>query len=246
MNIFITGGSRGIGHHIVMTALQKGHNVAFTYQNPETDVAAILAKAKALAPQARCEAYALDVRSSEAVARVVDTIIDDFETIDVVVNNAGINRNNLAFSMSDEEWHDVMDTNLHGPFYIARQFLPLFLANRKGRFIHISSLGKNGVSGQVNYAASKAGLTGLSNTLAKEYGQKGITSNVIVAGLFDTDMSKNSLSPEFEKFWIQHCPVKRMGNLDEFAETVLFLASDASSFINGQELWLTGGLNWAG
>lgn len=246
MNLFITGGSRGIGHHVLLAALEKGHNVAFTYQNPETDVDGILTKAKEVAPNAQCQAYQLDVRFSDQVSEVIDRVIDDFETIDAVVNNAGINRNTLAFSMSDEDWHDVIETNLSGPFFVIRQFLPLFLANRKGKFINVSSLAKDGISGQANYSASKAGLTGLSNGIAKEYGQKGITSNVIVAGAFETDMTRNSMSPDFKDFWIKHCPVKRMGHLNEFSEVVLFLASDASSFINGQEIWLTGGLNWAG
>lgn len=246
MNLFITGGSRGIGHHILMSALGKGHNVAFTYRNPDTDVVGILEKARSLAPDALCRAYQLDVRSSEAVSRIVDQVIDDFDTVDAVVNNAGINRNTLAFSMSDEDWHDVLATNLSGPFFVIRQFLPIFLASRKGTFINISSLAQEGISGQANYSASKAGLSGLSNAIAKEYGQKGITSNVIVAGAFETDMTRNSMSPDFRNFWMQHCPVKRMGNLKEFSEVVLFLASDAANFINGQEIWLTGGLNWAG
>ena len=246
MNIFITGGSRGIGHHLLMAALEKGHNVAFSYHNPSTDVDGILAKAKALAPDSLCKAYQLDVRSSAEVEKVVDKVVDDFETIGAVINNAGINRNKLAFSMSDEDWHDVIQTNLSGPFYVIRQFLPVFLANRKGKFIHVSSLARDGISGQANYSASKAGLTGLSNTIAKEYGQKGISSNVIVAGAFETDMTRNSMSPGLKKFWIEHCPIKRMGKLSEFSEVALFLASDASNFINGQEIWLTGGLNWAG
>lgn len=246
MNLFITGGSRGIGHHVMMAALEKGHKVAFTYCNPQTSVDAILDEARRLAPADHCRAYQLDVRSSTSVAEVVDQVIDDFDNIDAVVNNAGINRNTLAFNMSDEEWHEVLETNLSGPFFVIRQFLPLFLANRQGKFINISSLAKEGISGQANYSASKAGLHGLSNAIAKEYGQKGIRSNVIVAGAFDTDMTRQSMSPDFRDFWMQHCPVKRMGKLSEFSDVVLFLASDASNFINGQEIWLTGGLNWAG
>lgn len=246
MNIFITGGSRGIGNNIVINALRQGHNVAFTYQNPETDLDKMMKAIREEAPDQTCKAYCLDVKHPEEVAKVVDQVVDDFDTIDAVINNAGINRNNLAFSMSDEEWHEVIGTNLNGPFYIIRQFLPVFLANRKGRFINVSSIARDGVSGQANYSASKAGLTGLSKAIAKEYGQKGITSNVIVAGLFETDMTKENLSPAFKQFWMQQCPLKRMGNLDEFSAVALFLASDSSSYINGQEIWLTGGLNWAG
>ncbi len=245
MKIFITGGSRGIGHAIVMTALAKGHDVAFTYNNPETNVAQLLEEAKAIAPNQLCKAYQLNIRNADDVATVVDSVLDDFDSIDTVINNAGINKNNLAFSMSDTEWLDVIDTNLNGTFYVIRQFLPVFLANRKGRFVTISSIAKDGISGQANYSASKAGLLGLSGAIAKEYGQKGITSNVVVPGMFETDMTKESLSADLKKFWIQHCPVKRMGHLQELAEVVLFLGSDAASFVNGQAINVTGGLDWA-
>jgi NAD(P)-dependent dehydrogenase (short-subunit alcohol dehydrogenase family) len=245
MKIFITGGSRGIGHKIVTMALQKGHDVAFTYNNPDTDVKKLLDEAKQIAPNSLCKAYQLNVRNVDEVAKVTDAVLDDFDSIDTVINNAAINRNNLAFSMSDEEWLDVIDTNLSGTFYVMRQFLPVFLANRKGRFVSISSIAKDGISGQANYSASKAGLVGLSGAIAKEYGVKGITSNVVVPGMFETDMTRESLSENLKKFWIQHCPLKRMGHLEELAEVVLFLGSDATSFVNGQVISVTGGLDWA-
>ncbi len=245
MKIFITGGSRGIGNAIVKLALKKGHDVAFTYNNPDTDVNQLLAEAKEIAPDRLCKAYRLNVRDSDEVANVADQVLEDFETIDTVINNAGINKNGLAFSMSDQDWLDVIDTNLNGAFYVMRQFLPEFLANKKGRFVTVSSIAKDGISGQANYSASKAGLIGLSGTIAKEYGSKGITSNVVVPGMFETDMTKESLSSELKKFWLQHCPAKRMGQLEELAEVVLFLGSDVSSFVNGQTINVTGGLDWA-
>jgi NAD(P)-dependent dehydrogenase (short-subunit alcohol dehydrogenase family) len=245
MKIFVTGGSRGIGHNIVMTALAKGHDVAFTYSNPETDVKKLLDEAKAIAPGQTCKAYQLNIRKPDDVVNVTDNVLDDFDSIDTVVNNAGINKNNLAFSMSDEEWHDVIDTNLNGTFYVMRAFLPVFLANRKGHFVSISSIAKDGISGQANYAASKAGICGLSSTIAKEYGSKGITSNVVVPGMFETDMTRGSLSDNLKSFWLQHCPVKRMGKLEELSEVVLFLGSDAASFVNGQVINVTGGLDWS-
>jgi NAD(P)-dependent dehydrogenase (short-subunit alcohol dehydrogenase family) len=126
-----------------------------------------------------------------------------------------------------------------------REFLSLFLANKKGRFVTLSSIAKDGIAGQANYGASKAGLVGLSGTIAKEYGKKGITSNVVVPGVFETDMTNRTLSEELKSFWLTHCPLKRMGRLEELSATVLFLASDASSFINGQVINVTGGLDWA-
>ncbi len=245
MKIFITGGSRGIGHNIAIAALKKGYDVAFTYRNPDTDVSTLLQGFKEIAPNRLCKGYQLNVTNPEQVARVVDLVAKDFDDeIDAVVNNAGINRNNLLFNMSDEEWQEVINTNLSGAFYVAREILPVFLARRKGRFIHISSIAKDGLSGQANYSASKAGLVGLSGAIAKEYGQKGITSNVIVPGVYDTDMTRQTLSADFKKFWLQHCPLKRMGTLDELSAAVMFLASDEASFVNGQVLSVTGGLDW--
>lgn len=245
MKIFITGGSRGIGYQVVMTALAKGHDVAFTYNNSNTDVAKILQEAKRIAPNQVCKGYQLNIRKVDDVVRVTDQVLDDFENIDTVINNAGINKNNLAFSMTDEEWLDVIDINLNGTFYVIRQFLSVFLANRKGRFVTISSIAKDGISGQANYSASKAGLLGLSAAIAKEYGQKGITSNVVIPGMFETDMTKETLSKELKDFWILHCPLRRMGRLEEVAEVILFLGSDAASFVNGQAISVTGGLDWA-
>ena len=246
MKIFITGGSRGIAHNIAIAALKKGYDVAFTYRNPDTDVFALLQGFKEIAPNQICKGYQLDVSKSEQVAEVIEQIAEDFDDeIDAVVNNAGIDRNNLLFNMSNEEWHEVINTNLSGAFYVVRAILPIFLASRKGRFIHISSIAKDGMSGQANYSASKAGLVGLSGAIAKEYGQKGITSNVIVPGFYDTDMTRTTMSDDLKSFWMQLCPLKRMGTLDELSAAVMFLASDEASFVNGQVLNVTGGLDWA-
>lgn len=244
MKIFITGGSRGIGANIVKTALKNGHEVAFTYNNPKTDVEKLLSEFTTIHSNCVCKAYQLDVRDSVQVTEVGDQVIDDFGTIDVVVNNAGINHNSLAFNMSDEEWNSVLETNLTGAFYIMRQFLPIFLSNKKGRFISMSSIAHRGLSGQVNYSASKAGLIGLSTAIAKEYGSKGITSNVIAPGFFETDMTDDTMSDGLKEFWIQHCPAKRMGKLEELSDLVLFLSSNKASFINGQTIYITGGLDW--
>lgn len=243
MKFFVTGGSRGIGWNIVITALKKGHDVAFTYCNNNTDIDALLKKAKQLAPEAMCRGYQLDVVNHKQVTEVIDQVLSDFDDIDAVVNNAGITKDNLVFNMSNQEWHDVINVNLTGSFYVIREFLPVFLAKKKGRFIGITSIAKDGISGQANYSASKAGLTGLSQSIAKEYGVKGITSNLISPGLFATDMTKKS--EQLGKFWMQHCPLKRLGKLEEISQLVLFLSSDESSFINGEVISVTGGLNWA-
>jgi len=245
MVFFVTGGSRGIGAAIVLDAIRTGHDVAFTYLRRQEQALEVVEQARRLRPEGTCRAYQLDVRDSAAVEKVGDQVLDEFETVHAVVANAGVNLNNLAVSMSDEEWQTVIDTNLTGAFYVCRQFLPTFLGTGFGRIILISSIGAHGVSGQANYAASKAGLLGLSAALAKEYGRKGITSNVVVAGFFDTDMTREGMSEANRSFWLKYCPVGRVGELGEVSKAVLFLASDAASFINGQTLGVTGGLDWA-
>jgi len=163
-----------------------------------------------------------------------------------VVNNAGISRDNLVASMSDEEWNDVLATNLTGAFYVCRYFLPGLISNRFGRIINISSVAASGMTGMANYAASKAGLIALTKSLAKEYGKRGITANVVVPGVFETDMTLSRLTDRTRDFWKQFVPAPggRMGNLEELAHVVNFLASEKSGYINGEELHVTGGLDW--
>jgi len=244
MVFFVTGGSRGIGAAIVLQAVREGHDVALTYLRNAAGAEAVTAQARALRQDVRCRAYQLDVGDSAAVDAVVEQALQDFETVDVLVSNAGINVANLAVSMTDEEWEAVLRTNLTGAFYVSRQLLPAFLANRFGRIIFISSLAHAGISGQANYCASKAGLLGLSGALAKEYGRKGITSNVIVPGFIETDMTREGMSDRHQEFWMKYCPQGRMGTADEVAKAVTFLASEAATFINGQAISLTGGLDW--
>src|SRR5579862_7399120 len=245
MIFFVTGGSRGIGESIVLEAVRQGHDVGFTYLNNEKQAIQVMDSARHINPDSRCKAYQMDVRSSAAVEEAGDRFMDDFGSIEVVVANAGINKNNLLVSMSDEEWEDVLRTNLTGTFYVCRQFLPPMLANHFGRFVLISSLGYSGVSGQANYSASKAGLHGLCSSMAKEYGRKGITTNVVVPGFFKTDMTRDSMSESNKEFWIQFCPAGRTGELREVSHAVMFLASEGASFINGQPILVTGGLDWA-
>ena len=245
MVYFVTGGSRGVGAAIVLRAVEDGHDVAFTYLGSEAKSREVEQKARTLRPDCNCRAYRMDVRDPDEVESVGNQILDDFDTVDVVVNNAGINRDNLAVSMTDEEWHDVMATNLHGPFYVARQFLTTMLANRFGRIINISSVGALGAAGQVNYAASKAGLVGLMRTLAKEYGHKGITANNVVLGWFETEMTEDSMPPTTQKFWLELCPKRRAGYLSELTSVVQFLASREAEFVNGAEIPVTGGLDHA-
>lgn len=242
---FVTGGSRGLGAAVVRAALREGYDVAFTFVHAEEQAAAVVAEAAAAAPARSCKAYHLDVRDPREVEAVGDRVLADFGTVDVVVCNGGVNRSALIATMSDAEWHDVIDTNLTGSFFVARQFLPTFLAEGRGRFVFVSSVAAGGLSGGASYAASKAGLVGLSGTLAKEYGRKGITSNVVSPGYFQTDMTRETMPEGQKDLWLRLCPLGRMGEPDELTATVLFLASERASFVNGQCLSVTGGLDWA-
>ncbi|MEO6575883.1 MAG: SDR family oxidoreductase [Polyangiaceae bacterium] len=227
-------GDAGVGHH----------DVAFTYRSRKDAADVVILRAKEVAPERKVIAYQLDVRDSDAVERVGDQVLEDFDRVDVVVANAGITHVGLAVSTMDADWEEVIQTNLTGAFYVARQFLPTFLARRHGRLIFISSVAADGMSGDIAYCASKAGLIGMAKSLAKEYGPKGITSNALILGLFETDMTANDLSADRRGFFMQYCPVGRVGQTSEIAGAVLYLASDAGAFVNGQTLSLTGGLDW--
>lgn len=242
--MFVTGGSRGIGAGIVLAAVANGWHVAFTYRERQSAAQAVVERARQLRPDVRCAAFRLDVRDSNAVEQVGDEVVDTFGTVHAIVANAAVTRAGLAFSTTDEDWKDVLDTNLTGAFYVARQFLPELLANRWGRLIFVSSIAARGMAGDAAYCASKAGLLGLSAALAKEYGRKGVTSNALLLSLFETDMTDAELAPEKRKFYEEHCPVGRVGQVSDVASAVLYLASASAGFVNGQEIGVTGGLDW--
>lgn len=251
MNFLITGGTRGLGRALVLDALEKGHNVAFTYRSNAERAAAVSAEAARIAGAGVCRGYLLDQRDPAAVDSVCSQIMDEFDEIHVLVNNAAITSITLAISVDDREWNDVVSTNLSGPFFLSRQLLPHFLAQKFGRFIHISSVVMRGGKGQICYAASKAGLLGLSGTLAREYGHRGITSNVLVLGLMQGGMASELETEDpregalaLARFWREACPVHRLGQFSEVVGLVAYLASKEASFINGQAVSATGGLDW--
>lgn len=245
MNAFVTGGSRGIGRSIVLKLAAEGFGCAFTYRGNESAANETIELAQSAGiDDARFTAYQLDQADPEAIEAVVDTAIDDFGDIGVLVNNAAIVKNNAAAIMTNEEWEEVIATNLSGPFYLSRSFIMHFLSNRFGRIINISSLAQDGASGQVNYAASKAGLVGMTKTLAREYGVKGITTNVVTVGLVETDMVRDAMAEQLKEIWLSYCPMKRMGTADEIASAVHYLTKPESGFINGEVLRIAGGLTY--
>jgi len=244
MRVFITGGSRGIGESLVKACVRAGHDVAFTYQSASARSETITAEARSLAPQRLCRSWKLDVSSSSEVDSVGESVVREFGGIDAVINNAAIIRIGMAATLPDRDWNEVIGTNLSGAFHVSRFFLNEFLVNGRGRFIHISSVARRGMNGQIGYSASKAGLEGLSGTLAKEYGRRNITSNVVSLGFFDTDMTRTQMAADRKRLWSEFCPAGRMGRLAEVSAAALFLMSDEAAFINGETINLTGGMDW--
>ena len=241
---FITGGSRGIGKGIVLALAKDGYDVAFTYVRRPEDAEATIADIQAQAPSVKIRAYPMQLQDAEQIETVTEQVLRDFDEIGVVINNAAILRNNAAALMSNGEWDEVIAANLSGPFYVIRSFLLHMISNRFGRIINISSLAQDGVSGQANYAAAKAGLVGLTKSLSREYGPKGITSNVIAPGLVDTDMTREHAQKEMVQLLLNYCPLRRYGAIEEIANTVKFLAGPEASYINGESIRVAGGLSY--
>ncbi len=244
MNIFITGGSRGIGRSIVRTCAAAGYGCAFTYAGNRKGAEETEELVRQDGSTGRVISWQMDVRDSAQVENTVERAIDELENIGAVVNNAGIVRNNAAALMEDDEWNEVIETNLSGPFYVIRSFLMHFISNRFGRIINISSLAQDGASGQINYAASKAGLIGMTRTLSREYGPKGITCNIVTVGLVETDMVRHSMSEDLKSTWLSYCPMKRLGTAEEIASAVHYLTTPEAGFINGEVLRVSGGLTY--
>jgi 3-oxoacyl-[acyl-carrier protein] reductase len=248
MNAFVTGGSRGIGRAIVLKMVEEGYGCGFTYISNDSKAEETIRLAKESAEksgkEAEVRAYKVDVKDASAVETTAEQAIADFEDIGILVNNAALVKNNAAALMSDSEWDDVIATNLSGPFYMIRSFLMHFISNRYGRIINISSLAQDGCSGQVNYAASKAGLIGLTKTLSREYGPKGVTSNVVAVGYVLTDMTGDHLQDELHEIWLDYCPLRRIGTAEEIAGMVHYLTTKNGAFINGEVIRVAGGLSY--
>ncbi len=237
----VTGAGRGIGEAIAKRLVEKGAKVAIvsrTEANSQKVAEAINASHPDFA-----KPYAVDVADFDAVQKVGEQILADFGRCDVLVNNAGITRDTLAMRMSSEDWDIVLDTNLKGAFNFARAVLRSMVKQRYGRIINISSVsGLLGLAGQANYAASKAGLIGLTKTLARELASRNITANVVAPGFIETDMT-SVLSEEVRKGALSQIPQSRMGSGDDIAAAVAFLSSPEAAYITGQVLAVDGGMS---
>ena len=239
-NILITGGSRGIGKSIVEVLFNSGANVGFTFSSSES-AANEIAKNLNSSSQ-KCIAYKSDASKLNQCENLVESFLNDFETIDVLINNAGITKDNLLMRMGEDDFDKVIEVNLKSVFNMTKACQRVFLKNRKGSIINMSSVvGVKGNAGQSNYAASKAGIIGFSKSIAQELGSRSIRCNVIAPGFIKTEMTDN-LSDSIIESWTENIPLKRPGESNDVANLCLFLASDLSSYITGQVINVDGGL----
>jgi 3-oxoacyl-[acyl-carrier protein] reductase len=236
----VTGGSRGIGKAICQSFAENGCDVAFTYNNSKESAENLATELNKMG--VRAKAYKSDASSFDDSSKLVDDVISDFGKIDVLVNNAGIKKDNLLMRMNKEDFDSVVNTNLSSVFNLTKSSIRTFLKQRSGSIINISSVvGVKGNAGQSNYSASKAGIIGFSKSVALELGSRNIRSNVIAPGFIETDMT-DSLSEDVINSWKESIPLKRGGNPSDVGNACVFLASDLSSYITGQVLHVDGGM----
>lgn len=228
----VTGASRGIGAAAAEKLSSLGAEVAIIYNGSED-------KANAVAQKINAKIYKCNVADFNECKQTVDKIISDFGGIDILVNNAGITRDNLLMMMEENDFDDVIDTNLKGAFNMIKACSRNFIKRKHGKIINISSVsGLSGLAGQANYSASKAGIIGLTKSVAKEFGGKNICCNAIAPGFIETDMTKDLSADEF----IKTIPLKRIGKPEEVANLVAFLSSSLSDYITGEVIRIDGGL----
>ena len=239
-NILITGGSRGIGKSIVKILIKNGANVGFTYSSSEG--AANKISRELNTDSTKCISYKSDASLLDECENLVESFLNDFETIDVLINNAGITKDNLLMRMNEQDFDKVIEVNLKSVFNMTKATQRVFLKNRNGSIINMSSVvGVKGNAGQSNYAASKAGIIGFSKSIAIELGSRNIRCNVIAPGFIRTEMTDN-LSESIIDGWTQNIPLNRPGESNDVANLCLFLASDLSTYITGQVINVDGGL----
>jgi 3-oxoacyl-[acyl-carrier protein] reductase len=237
--VLVTGASRGIGKAIALTLGGAGATVigTATTESGANNISKVFAKKNISG-----KGMNLNVTDNEQISDLVKTVNEDFGSIDILVNNAGITRDNILLRMKEDEWEDIINTNLSSIYKMSKAVLRGMIKNRSGRIISITSVvGVMGNAGQSNYAAAKAGMIGFTKSLAREVGVRGITVNAIAPGFIETDMT-DSLPAEQKEALASQIPMGRLGTVDEVANAVLFLAGDGSSYITGQTLHINGGM----
>jgi len=236
----VTGAGRGIGHTIAIRLASEGARVA-SVSRTEANAKKTADEINAARTDA-AKAYAVDVSDHAAAQKIGAQILDDFGRVDILVNNAGVTRDGLSMRMPVEDWDTVLDTNLKGAFNFVQALMRPMIKQRSGRIINISSVsGLIGNAGQANYSASKAGLIGLTKSLARELASRGITVNAIAPGLIETDMT-GVLSDEVRQAILQKIPLGKLGQPDDIAAAVAYLASAEAKYITGQVLAVDGGM----
>ena len=238
--VLITGASRGIGKAIAEECAKQGAIVAFTYISSEEKAKALEAELSANGGVAK--GFKSDAGNFDAAQKLVDDVVATYGTIDVLINNAGITRDTLLMRMSEEQWDEVINTNLKSAFNLTKAVQKPMLKARKGSIINMSSVvGVSGNAGQSNYAASKAGLIGFTKSVAQELGSRNIRCNAIAPGFIETEMTA-ALDEKVVQEWRNSIPLKRGGNPIDVANATVFLASDMSAYVTGQTLHVCGGM----
>jgi 3-oxoacyl-[acyl-carrier protein] reductase len=236
----ITGASKGIGRKIAEKFAEHGANVAFTYLSSVEKGQALEQELQGLGTKVK--GYRSDASKFDQAEQLINDIVAEFGTLDIVVNNAGITKDGLLMRMSEQQWDEVLEVNLKSVFNLTKAASKIMMKNRKGVFINMSSVvGVQGNAGQGNYAASKAGIIGFSKSMAKELGSRNIRTNVVAPGFIKTEMTE-VLDPKVVEGWEAGIPLKRAGETDDVANACVFLASDLSGYITGQVIAVDGGM----
>lgn len=237
----VTGAARGIGKAIAMRFAQEGCNVAFT--DLVINEAAEETQKELEAMGVKAKGYASDASNFEDTQKVVAEIAKDFDSIDILINNAGITKDTLLMRMTEDQWDAVINVNLKSVFNFTKAVQPTMLRQRSGSIVNMSSVvGVSGNAGQANYAASKAGMIGFTKSVAKELGSRGIRSNAIAPGFIITEMT-GQLPDDVKKEWEGKIPLKRGGTPEDVANICVFLGSDLSAYVSGQTIHVCGGMN---
>jgi len=236
----ITGGSRGIGSALVLRLASAGANVAFSYLADNIEAEKV--RKQAVAFGVKISAERVDVKSFESVKKWVEKVKNDFGSVDILINNAGIMQDKALMMMTQEDWNAVIDTNLNGMYHAARACIVGFMKQKSGNIVNISSVsGIIGLPGQTNYSASKGGMNAFTKALAKEVAGFGIRVNAVAPGYIDTEMITQLKKEKLDQV-TERIPVKRLGSVEDVASAVLFLISDQAKYITGQIVQVDGGL----